>query len=807
MSDQYADTSSFIRTPLTMAGSAVVVLDYRGVVTGWSGAAEILFGCPTGEIVGQGMDFLLDGWPGHDAPGSPVPPQGRGLIFRVRNARGTARRVMVQTCQLSSEAGRTNRIPAYVVVAADASEVKAWEARQAMLQGLALQSPMGLAIYSQDLRLIWANHASGTELGLPVEKFLGVHAEDLYPEGEVISNPELNISDVMRQVLDSGIPVVDLHYRAPLPVDPRQLRVWSCSYYRLEDFSGNVIGVCEDSCDITERYTIQQRLALLVRFGARVGKSLDVGKTVREMAAVTVPDFVDEITVDLLEPVMSGEELESSDFRNCGMVRAVRCVASGGNGRVDVIEMEKLEKYAYDSPQHSALIGDSSLADGGECRIGQISNDRYSVFVPLRARGAVLGLVSFYRRRKVPFTYDDVCLAGELVARAAVCIDNARRYTRERTAALALQKHLLPQQIPAHRALEVAHRYLPADAGAGVGGDWFDVIPLSGMRIGLVVGDVVGHGMHAAATMGRLRATVQALALLDLSPAELLARMDQLIQLASNAGDDGAMGTTCLYAVYDPISGYCNIARAGHLPPVIAFPNGSFTICKIPAAPPLGLGGLPLEAIDIYLPPGSIIALFTDGLVENRTRDIDGGLQLLEDAFRNPHTSLEELSDRITLALLPTSAADDDAALLVVRTHRLSASHVISWELPAEPASVGRARSLAVAQLHSWELAGLSFSTELIVSELVTNALRHASGPIQLRLARDRFLLCEVSDASHTSPHMRYARTDDEDGRGLFIISQLARQWGTRYTRNGKIIWTEQDLPQSTASKPWRADH
>lgn len=452
-------------------------------------------------------------------------------------------------------------------------------------------------------------------------------------------------------------------------------------------------------------------------------------------------------------------------------------------------------EYRPGSPQ------DRSLSSGG------LVLDDMALVVPLRTESSMLGLVTFIRDTgSAPFDSGEVALAHELAARTAVSIDNARRFARERTAALALQRRLLPQHLPEQSAVDLAHRYLPADDVTGVGGDWFDVIPLSGTRVGLVVGDVVGHGLQAAATMGRLRTTVRAFAQLDMDPVELLSRLDDLVgqsadeQWVDPATPDSAYadvttGATCLYAVYDPVSRRCVMARAGHLPPAIVDPDGRLSYPDLPAGPPLGLGGLPFESMEIELAEGSLLALFTDGLVEARDRDIDQGLHTLGRVLRDHHASLEELCDRAVAELLPDGTTADDTALLLVRTRELHASQVAEWELPAEPSAAGHARELATTQLHHWGLEELSFATELIVSELVTNAVRYADGPLQVRLIRDRTLVCEVADTGHTSPHLRHSGEDDEGGRGLFIVAQLVQRWGTRYTRSGKTIWTEQALP------------
>ncbi|GAA1231147.1 hypothetical protein GCM10009665_21890 [Kitasatospora nipponensis] len=376
--------------------------------------------------------------------------------------------------------------------------------------------------------------------------------------------------------------------------------------------------------------------------------------------------------------------------------------------------------------------------------------------------------------------------------------------TREHTAALRLQRSLLPQSLPPRTAVELASRYLPADSRSGVGGDWFDVIPLSGARVGLVVGDVLGHGLQAAATMGRLRTSVRVLARLDLAPEELLAHLDDAVGQAgeeaagarAGGGQDEALGVTCLYAVYDPVSGRCSMAGAGHpAPAVVSAQDGVVRYPQLPAGPPLGQGGRPFRSVELELPAGSLLALFTDGFVQGADHERAGaGLDLLAGVLARPDRPMEELCDHAVATLLP-GPVDDDAALLLVRTRRLGAHQVADWELAADPATVAYARRATTAQLRDWGLEELSFTTELIVSELVTNAIRYAGGTIRVRLIRDRSLGCEVSDSGHTSPHLRHAGGDDEGGRGLFIIAQMTQRWGTRYSSAGKTIWTEQELP------------
>jgi anti-sigma regulatory factor (Ser/Thr protein kinase) len=355
---------------------------------------------------------------------------------------------------------------------------------------------------------------------------------------------------------------------------------------------------------------------------------------------------------------------------------------------------------------------------------------------------------------------------------------------------------------PKQSAVEAATRYLPADSQAGVGGDWYDVIPLSGARVALVVGDVVGHGVHAAATMGRLRAAVRTLADIDLPPDELLTHLDDLViqrrmamEHAQEAGHDtgadfGEVGAGCVYMIYDPVSRRCTAARAGHLPPVVVRPGSDAEYLDVPAGPPLGMGGLPFQTAEVQLPEGSLLVLYTDGLVETPGHAVDEGFGRLRKALSGPMTSLEDMCDNV-LNVVVDGRTGDDAALVIARTQELDGTQVATWDVSEDLSEVARVRDLATSQLDAWDLEECAFTAELVVSELVTNAIRYGSAPVRLRLIRQDTLTCEVSDGSNTAPHLRRARMFDEGGRGLFIVAQLAERWGTRQHSDGKTIWAE----------------
>ncbi|MFE6686788.1 SpoIIE family protein phosphatase [Streptomyces sp. NPDC057743] len=794
-----AATSADFRGPLDVTRAATAVLDARGLVIGWSAAARQLLGYAPEEIIGRPAATFL---PEPDRPPTgdrPTTGTATTATWSARHADGHRLPVALTMCPLADALPGVAPGPARVLVATALGDLRAWESRQAMLHGLATQSPVGLAIYDDDLRLTWFNTSYGREIGLPLRELIGKRADELYPGTFVTEGYPRTLDSVMRHVLATGQPFLDLHFVGEQPTDPGTEHVWSCSYYRLQDPDGRVLGVCEDSFDITDRYQAQRRLKLLVEAGRKIGTTLDMVGTAREVTGVAVPDFAAAVTVDLLGSVLAGGDPEPGAPGVPELVRvAERCWDD---------PPDRPPRPPYPISYEPGTLQYRSLSSGGMIRAER------TMVMPLRAGGASMGLVTFDRADS-PAVFDggEIDLADELVIRAAVAMDNARRFTREHAAALTLQRDLLPQNLPPQSAVDMAYRYLPSDDRAGVGGDWFDVIGLSGTRVGLVVGDVVGHGLQAAATMGRLRTTVRALARLDLAPDELLSRLDDLVgqtpeERAAGAGaepgpDDVAAGVTCLYAVYDPVSRHCTMARAGHPPPAVVYPTGEVSFPDLPAGPPLGLGGLPFESWETELPVGSLLALFTNGLVQGRSGDVDAGLSILGNVLREHRRPLSDLCDRALAALLPDGAAPDDAALLLVRTRELDTRQVAAWELPAQPAAVGTARELATRQLAEWDLAELSYATELVVSELVTNAVRHAAGPVHLRLLRDLALVTEVSDTGHTSPHLRHSAVDDEGGRGLFIVAQLVQRWGTRYTPYGKTIWAEQAFPPHYPGAP-----
>jgi PAS domain S-box-containing protein len=696
---------------------------------------------------------------------------------------------------------------------ADLAAAPGRELSRSVLERLTTESPAGIALVDTDLRCVWSNSTMEQFGGGSVQQRRGRRLGEIQPDLDADA-----IEAQMRQVLETGVPVIGHEHMGRLASAPGAKRVFSMSFARLSDDAGRPLGVYYTVVDVTARHRGRARLALLDRAGQYIGRTLDVMQTAQELADVAVPEIADLVTVDLLDTVIRGEEpapgrisdADTAGLRRCGHQWA------GDRPPATAVAIGAAAAYRDGSPPVRCLTGGFSwrearldpLAQPWSADDGEGGAERFAdlglhtaMVVPLRARGVTLGITVFFRRQRAePFDDEDFRLAMEFVARAAVCVDNARRYTREREAALVLQRSLLPHTLPEQRAVDIASVYRPADELADVGGDWFDVIPLSGARVALVVGDVLGHGIDAAATMGRLRTAVQTLADLDLSPEELLARLDDLVgkDAAETRGSAPpraapALGATCLYLVYDPVSRRCTMASAGHPPPAITSPDGTARFAELPQGPALGVGGMPFESAEVVLEEGSVVALYTNGLLDGTTQ---AQRDRLRRALEERGMPLDALCRTVVDTMLPRRPVDD-AALLLASTRCLGRERSMSYDLPADPSVVARARQMAAEQLGDWGLDDLVYPTELVVSELVTNAIKHASGPIRLRVIRDLALICEVSDGCSTAPYLRHARTTDEGGRGLFLISQFTQRWGTRYTPEGKIIWAEQPLPES----------
>ncbi|MFJ3225731.1 SpoIIE family protein phosphatase [Streptomyces sp. NPDC086783] len=789
-----------------------------GLVDQWSLRAEQIFGISAERAVGMDpieafvasdqrerghrkMAEILDGreWTGVVPFRLPAPAEADGATEGLAEVY-----VMPTTTEHGEQAA--------VCIVVDVRTLRRIETDLAASQAIFGQSPFGFLLIDSDLRIRRANERFASVFGGSVDDHRGRTVHDYLPRSEAE-----RVAATLRRVLETGNSITDMHVTGQLP-DSDERRHWSVNLYRVHSGTGRPIGIAWLGTDITRRRAAareaaaaRRNLALLNEAGARIGNSLDLETTARELLDVVVPGFCDLATVDLYQGLLAGDETPpgladgSAELRRVAFSSAVSDAPfAGGPAPVAV---GAVHHYSFNSSCADALRTARPQHIPAE-EGGLIQS---TLAVPMVAHDTVVGLAQFSRTKgSEPFGERDRALAVELAARAAVCIDNARLYRREHERALMLQRSLLPPGDPEASGLDIACRYLPGNAATEVGGDWFDVIELPGHRTALVVGDVMGRGLRAAVAMGELRTAVRTLALLDLEPAEVLSALDEIARgLGTPGGVQQATRTarqprdadlsevylaTCVYAVYDSVTRRCTFANAGHLPPVLVEPGESALMLDVPPGMPLGVGGEPFEEVEVELPEGALLALYTDGLVESRDHPLDEGLQAFVGALTDPSRPLEDVCDHV-LSTLDTHHGEDDIALLMARVQGLPAESVGDWTLPREPRSVGRAREYARGQLLSWDLEPLVDTTELLVSELVTNALRYGEGEIRLRLLLDRTLVCEVWDAGLVQPRRRRARDTDEGGRGLQLVGLLSAAWGSRRTPRGKTVWFELPLP------------
>ncbi|APU42002.1 PAS/PAC sensor protein [Streptomyces sp. NRRL F-4428] len=811
-----------------------------GYIDQWSLRAEELFGLTAAQTVGRDpVDAFMPPELRPDAHRKVAEildgKEWTGLIpFRIPGGNGAHGVAEIYVMPTQTETAQR----AALCVVVDVRALRRIESDLAASQAIFGQSPFGFLLFGTDLTVQRANRRFATVFGGTAETHRGRTVHDYLPPHEAD-----RMADALRRVLDTGDAVTDLRITGATPRS-RENRHWSINLYRVHGGSGRPIGVAGIGTDVTRRHLaareaagVRRNLALLNEAGHRIGNSLDLETTARELLDVTVPGFCDLAAVDLYQGLLLGDDdrparpqgpgvpslpgqgparTPSAPLRRVAFSSAVSDAPLSGPGAL--VAVGDIHRYPAASPGALALrTARPRLIEGA----GPEDLVQSTLVVPMVAHDTVVGLAQFSRTKgSEPFGERDRAVAVELAARAAVCIDNARLYRREHERALILQRSLLPPGDPEAAGLDIACRYLPGNAATEVGGDWFDVIELPGHRTALVVGDVMGRGLRAAVAMGELRTAVRTLALLDLEPAEVLTALDEIARgLGAPGGSQQASRAalhsrdsdrsevylaTCVYAVYDPVTRRCTIANAGHMPPALVSPRHAepgeereplpALLLEVPTGLPLGVGGEPFEEVEVELPEGALLALYTDGLVESRDHPLEEGLRGLRAALADPVRPLEDVCDHV-LNTLDTRHGEDDIALLMARVQGLPVDAVGDWQLPREARSVGRARELARAKLPAWGLEGLLDTTELLVSELVTNALRYGEGEIRLRLLLDRTLVCEVWDANLVQPRRRRARDTDEGGRGLQLVGMLSAGWGTRRTHRGKTVWFELPLP------------
>ncbi|MEV2243678.1 SpoIIE family protein phosphatase [Streptomyces sp. NPDC049970] len=771
-----------------MADAPLMVVDSAGVVTGWSRAAERRFGPATADALGLHVMDVLAGdrrRAADAAAGAAVglrlaPLAGSGWGFWETDGR-----------RVSGDGDGVGEVDSGVGTA--------------LLDVMFTQARVRVHVLDPGLDVLRISDPSADAedtTGLRGRPFLDVCDFEEPERAEAF----------VREVLRTGVPGVEQPFRARPAGVPGVSRTLSLTAFRLQEHGptrqsadSRVLGVAVAVVDVSERVRRRCREAALTAVRDMVGRTLDVEATCRDLVEALVPDYADVGVVEVVDEVLRGATPEPGPLgRGVPLRRAAYAGSSESAHPVgDIREVPHgtpFQRAASDLRARVLPLGDIPWADADPARAASIKRvgAHTLLLVPLTVRGAILGLVTLYRcGDSEPFTEEDIPAALAMASRTALGIDNARRYVHEYTIASALQRRLLPQRPVPQPAVETDHLLLPG----GGAGNWFDTIALSGARTALVIGEVATRGIYAATTMGQLRTVVHALAALDLEPDELLARLyDTAARLAeertqlpqSDPLHREPLAATCSYAVYDPFTGKCTLASAGHPAPLVVEPDGAAFVVGLPVGPPLGTADrAPVASVSFSLPEGSLLALHTNAL-RAYSQPSSGAMR---QALTPTDRPLKELCDAVAY-VLPDSDELQGAAVLLARTHAMPPERYAAWELPYDKTAPATARRLASRTLADWHLEGdTGDATELIVSELVTNAVRHGSPPLELRLILDRGLTCEIRDGSTTAPYMKYAGAVDEGGRGLFIMSQLASLWGTRYAPDGKTVWSEQTLP------------
>jgi PAS domain S-box-containing protein len=663
---------------MDLLGVAAVLLDAEGRVVLWSPQAEELYGYSAEEALGEYAGRLLvheEHWDWVIKKFIEVMETGQswGGTFPIKCKGGGTRLVELRNMRLLDDLGDFYALG----LGTDSPRLREVERDVALSTRLISQSPIGIAILDTELRYVAVNPALERIHGIPAKDHLGRYYR------EIMKDTKFEVPEAaMREVLRSGVPLVDQStIVGRSPADPGHKHAWSISLYRLEDTQGRVLGVADLVVDVTERYKsaleateTRRRLAVIADGSARIGTTLDVEQTARELADVTVPALADLVAVDLLDSVLDEHRPASHSGPAVFRALAVKAAypteafqAADPPGRIADYESDRLATQCVRTGRPILI----SHADGND--LTRIARDNRAatllaragvhsyLAVPLSARGSILGFLGLTRARDArPFDEDDLAIATELASRAAVCIDNARAHQSVRNAAETLQRSLLPDHPPQLPGLQVASRYRPAQAAYEVGGDWYDVLPLDGDKTALVVGDVMGSGIEAAAAMGRLRTATAAYADLDLDPARVLQHLDKITSRLEQ------YIATCVYAAYDPHRAECHIANAGHLPPALVRSGRRPQLLDLPTGTPLGVGGVPFETTSLGLAPGDQLVLYTDGLVESRHDPIDERLDALLSLLDTPDSPLEDTCDRLLRDLRHTDV-HDDVALLIAR--------------------------------------------------------------------------------------------------------------------------------------------
>ncbi|MFD5537193.1 SpoIIE family protein phosphatase [Streptomyces sp. NPDC127079] len=797
---------------------AVVVVDRAGRVSHWSTGARRLFGAAREEAIGRAVLDLLPvsgALPEEDE----ITPYG---AYAAYDGLGPDLEASLDGRLNFPAAGRARlTVPARSEPGAPAPEGQGGDRTDVLWWAYPLVGPGDerLLVLAADAGRL---HRAEQDEDVAFERIapgFALHTD--FPGAEELARrlpeilPSMSVDEsarIVAQVLELGYPILEFSQNDRVPVTPdwgvarrteRKARRARAAHAAAQGLPVPA-ELADDVAEDLEYAAVRERLEFLNEVSGKIGTSLDLSRTIVEVSRAVVPRFTDVAGTYLREQVVAGEGFPDGVPDTTTMWHRVAVEHTDEPGRWDdVVPVGEAMPFPAHTPFFQCMtsgepvlvpriseeMGHAIAAQFEKRDIRPLITGRSMLVVPLKARNVVLGFMILLRHPERELFNDmDRVTGAELAARAGLVLDNARMYTFQESVAETLQDSMLPHIPPRMAGCDIATRYLPGTLLGRVGGDWFDSVKLPGARTALVVGDVMGHGLNSAAMMGQLRTAVQTMAAMDLPPAQLLRNLDDLAQ---RLGDTYL--ATCLYAVYDPIEGELHLANAGHIPPVLVrAADGRSELLDLPTGAPIGVGGVAFESLRVRVEPGDRLVMCTDGLVEMRGEDIGVGLATLCESAAHPAASMDQACDTIIRALNTRGGRKDDVALLMARLNGIAPEDVAEWRLALDPAEVGRARAAVREQLHDWGLGRLADPAELMVSELVTNAVRHShSRPVQLRLIRGETLLCEVDDDDHTLPTLLNARPDADAGRGLRVVSTLAREWGTSRTAAGKTVWFE----------------
>ncbi|WUH91170.1 SpoIIE family protein phosphatase [Streptomyces sp. NBC_00433] len=702
--------------------------------------------------------------------------------YRVLDAQGIASWLELRAGFEYDDTGRPVCMVGTAWNVTDRRSVRAW------LVGLLEQHPDPMHVLTAEDRVEWANHAARALGDGRGAKVVGEIPWEKQPELAGHGIPEL----LARARAAPGAPVsTELTFR-----DESSGRI-ACWRVRAVEVGGFV---ATQMADISEQKATEAAEAERGRRVSELNQAL--------IGAVDTRDVVAAITEHVL-PLVAAQGLIVHDLTG----PAPRLVAATGYSAEFRAELEApgwpqrlADATDITAPRYFSSIAELDADSPRLTPLARHGGKGAWAVLPLIVGDRRVGscIISWPAARR--FTEQEKTLLGTAGVIIAQALGKARLYEEARHRAERLQKELLPGELPDTLAVSGASRYRLA-AGEDVGGDWFDTVPMPGGRTLAVIGDVKGHGLEQAIAMGIMRHAVLTVAALDLPIDEIMAHLNDVAERV------GPLTASSMLVLYDATTGSCRIASAGHPPPILAKPGGKAHEVDLPTGEPLGKAQVPAPVVEMVLPEDSVLVLYSDGLAGGG----DGAAEPLADLLtryaadaplpsapdrRGPW--LDTLCDMITEQLPPDPSRQDDAVLLALAMGRVPEDRIAAWDLPWAPESAGRGRDLAAGTLADWDLAGLTDTVRLVVSELIGNAVRHAvgigtnvgddsdeAGLLRLRLFQhpDDTVTCEVYDGSQATPRVRHPLLDDEFGRGLQLVAVTARRWGTRYTEGGKCIW------------------